>query len=470
MDRKGTSRLSDGSLKVRHETWSGGETRMARVVARPLVKFLAQETASGVLLLIATAAALVWVNSPFGDSYEHFWHTPLAIQIGDHELLDLSLHGWVNDALMALFFFVVGMEIKLELVSGDLKDPKVATLPAVAALGGMVVPALIYVIINIGGEHPNGWGVPMATDIAFAVGVLALLGPRVPHRLKLFLLTLAIVDDIGAIIVIAVFYTSGLDFFWLGIAAAGIALVLALTHYRVWYSPVYAIIGAGVWFATHESGVHATIAGVVLGLLTPASALLAHHRAFEQVEDILSGETADPASLRNATWQLREVQPVASRLIALISPWTSFFVIPSFALANAGVKLTGDAFSGALGSTVTWGIVLGLVVGKPVGVYLSSRLALQAGWARLPDGLNHRHLLGAGAVAGIGFTVALFISDLAFSPDRAVVDQAVIGILAASLVATTVGWLVLRSVKVEETVTPVVDRPSVEAEPANAPG
>ena len=302
-----------------------------------MVKFLAQETASGVLLLLATAAALIWVNGPWGESYHHFWETPLALSLGSTEILHLSLHGWVNDALMAVFFFVVGMEIKTELVNGELRDPKIATLPAVAALGGMVVPALIYVAVNIGGDNLAGWGVPMATDIAFAVGVLALLGNRVPQRLKLFLLTLAIVDDIGAIVVIAVFYTSGLDFFWLGLAALGVVAIAVLTHFRVWYSPVYAILGTGVWFATHESGVHATIAGVVLGLLAPASPLLAS-RAFEQVEDILSGETADPVSLRNASWRIRELMPVTGRLTALLSPWTSFFVIPLFALANAGVK------------------------------------------------------------------------------------------------------------------------------------
>ena len=439
--------MAEGSLSVRHETWSGGNTRIARVVARPLVKFLAQETASGVLLLVATAVALAWVNSPWGDSYSDFWETPLSITVASVDLIDLSLHGWVNDALMALFFFVVGMEIKSELVNGDLSDRKVAALPALAALGGMVVPALFYVGLNLGGDNIRGWGVPMATDIAFAVGVLALLGPRVPHRLKLFLLTLAIVDDIGAILVIAVFYTTSLSYIWLTVAVGLVALILVLRKFRVWYIPVYAILGAGVWFATHESGVHATIAGVVLGLLTPAAPLVMG-RAFEQVEDILSGETADPVTLRNANWRIRELQPVTARLTTLLSPWTSFLVIPLFAMANAGVKLTGDAVSGALTSTVTWGVIVGLVVGKPLGIYLFSVLAIQAGWARLPEGLQRVHLLGAGAVAGIGFTVALFIAKLAFSSPQ-VVEEAVIGILGASLGATFAGWLVLRSVKID---------------------
>ncbi|MCP3988976.1 MAG: Na+/H+ antiporter NhaA [Actinomycetia bacterium] len=457
--------MTEGSLTVRHETWSGGNTRIARVMARPMVKFLAQETASGVLLLVATAAALLWANGfwvseALGESYHEFWDTPLSLTVASTELLDLTLHQWVNDALMALFFFVVGMEIKSELVNGDLADFKVATLPAVAALGGMVVPALFFVVFNFGSDTLSGWGVPMATDIAFAVGVLALLGPRVPQRLKLFLLTLAIVDDIGAIVVIAVFYTSDLDFFWLGVAAGLVAVVVILTRFRVWYSPIYAIIGTGVWFATHESGVHATIAGVLLGLLTPAAPLLAI-RAFEQVEDILSGETADPVSLRNANWRIRESQPVTARLTNLMSPWTSFFVIPLFALSNAGVKLTGDALGGALTSTVTWGIIAGLVVGKPIGIYVFSMVAIRAGWARLPAGLGSNHLLGAGAVAGIGFTVALFIANLAFVSDE-VIEQAVIGILAASLVATLVGWVVLRSVEPEQASAPEPMRTSID--------
>ena len=449
--------MSEGSISVRHETWSGGNTRTARAVARPMVRFLAQETASGVLLLLATAIALIWVNSTFGESYHSFWDTDLSINIGSSHLIDLSLHGWVNDALMAVFFFVVGMEIKSELVNGELSDLKVAALPAVAALGGMVVPALLYLAVNIGGDNVGGWGVPMATDIAFAVGVLALLGPKIPHRLKLFLLTLAIVDDIGAILVIAIFYTASLSFVWLAVAVGLLGLIMVLRRFRVWYIPVYAIIGIGVWFAMHESGVHATIAGVVLGLLTPAAPLL-KARAFESVEDVLSGDTADPVALRNANWRIRESQPVTARLTALLSPWTSFFVIPLFALANAGVVLSGEALSSAVSSSVTWGVIVGLVIGKPVGIYLFSSVAIAAGWARLPEGLTGRHLLGAGAVAGIGFTVALFIADLAFTSE--VAEQAVMGILAASLASTLIGWLILRSGGVPETV---------RSEPTRAP-
>ncbi len=428
---------SENCIAVRPETWSGGETRSARVVARPLVRFLAQETTSGVLLLLATAAALLWVNSPWGDTYHRFWDTHLALDLGSAHVLDLTLHGWVNDALMALFFFVVGMEIKSELVAGELRDLRVAALPAVAALGGMVVPALIYVAFNLDGAL-RGWGVPMATDIAFAVGVLALLGPRVPQRLKLFLLTLAIVDDIGAILVIAVVYTGSISLWWLGLAAGLLVLILLLRRARVWYLPVYAVLGTGVWFATHESGVHATIAGVILGLMTPALPLL-EPRAFEHLQDVLSGETADAARARTATWSIRETVPVTARLTALLSPWTSFLIIPVFALANAGVVLSADGLAEAATSTITLGIIAGLVLGKPLGVYLFSVVAIRSGLARLPDGLTMRHLAAVGAVAGIGFTVALFIADLAFETE-AQTEAAVIGILGASVLATVLGW------------------------------
>ncbi|MGF1595556.1 MAG: Na+/H+ antiporter NhaA [Acidimicrobiales bacterium] len=413
-------------------------------MARPMVKFLAQETASGVLLLVATAAALVWRNGPWGETYHAFWDTHLALSIGSHQLLDLSLHGWVNDALMALFFFVVGMEIKSELVAGDLADRRVAALPAFGALGGMVVPALLFLGFNYGTDSSTGWGIPMATDIAFAVGVLAIFGPRVPQRLRLFLLTLAIVDDIGAILVIAIFYTTAISFGWLAIAGGLIVVIVALRPLRVWYQPVYVLLGTGVWFAMHESGVHATIAGVVLGLLAPARPLLGQ-RAFEHVEDILAGDTADPAAVRDASFRIREMVPVTGRLTALLSPWTSFLIIPTFALANAGVQLSGDAASGALTSRVTWGVVVGLVIGKPVGIYLFSTAAIRANVATLPEGLRPAHLLGAGAVAGIGFTVALFISTLAFDDPR-FTEESIIGILMASVLATFLGWFVLRSI------------------------
>lgn len=438
--------MSQSSLPVRKEAWSGGDTRLARSVARPMVRFLAQEAASGVLLLLATAAALIWVNSPWADSYHQLWETELLVEIGgwipfQHHGHPWSLEFWVNDALMVLFFFVVGLEIKSELVVGDLASPRVAALPAIAALGGMVVPAALYALVNLGNDGIGGWGIPMATDIAFAVGVLALLGSRVPQRLKLFLLTLAIVDDIGAIAVIAIFYSEGLSFNWLALAVGGLITIIALRRFRVWYIPMYVLVGIFVWYATYRSGVHATIAGVALGLLAPAKPLIGP-RLLEGLEDVISGDSVDPSSVREANWQNKETVSICSRLIGLISPWTSFVVIPLFALANAGVALSGDSIKDAVSSPVTLGVILGLVVGKPVGIALFTMGAVRLNVAELPKGVTLRHVVGAGAVAGIGFTVALFISGLAFD-DPGFIDQSIIGILVASVAATVVGAAVL---------------------------
>ncbi len=442
--------MAQGSIKIRPETWSGRNTPLARGVARPLVRFLHQETASGILLLVATAAALIWANLPgeWGESYHILWETHVEMDLGSWVIIDKSLEALVNDALMVLFFFVVGLEIKTELVVGDLSSPRVAALPAVAAIGGMVVPAGIYLLVAGGGDGANGWGVPMATDIAFAVGVLALIGPSIPQALKLFLLTLAIVDDIGAILVIAAFYTRELKWTWL-IAAIGLwILVVALTKLKVWFTPVYAVIGAVLWYATFKSGVHATIAGVALGLAAPARPLIGHRR-FESVEDILSGETADPAVYRDARWRVRESVAVTNRLILVLSPWTSFVVIPVFALANAGVHLSTDSASNLWTSPVSLGIVLGLVVGKPLGVTAATWFALRFNLATLPHGVTMRHVLGGGAVAGIGFTVALFIARLAFVDEAGqptvLLDEAVIGVLAASVLASVLGWFILRN-------------------------
>ncbi|MDH4169820.1 MAG: Na+/H+ antiporter NhaA [Acidimicrobiia bacterium] len=411
-----------------------------------MIRFLAQEAASGALLLAATAVALLWANSAWSASYHDFWNLEIDLTVGSwhpfvHNGQPLTLEGWVNDALMALFFFVVGLEITSEVVVGELREPRVAALPAVAAFGGMVAPAAIYTVVNLSGGEMDGWGIPMATDIAFAVGVLVLLGPRVPRALKLFVLMLAIVDDIGAILVIAVFYTDDLDFAWLALALFGLAAIGLMRRGRVWYTPVYIVVGLVVWYATFRSGVHATIAGVAVGVMTPARPLLGHRR-FEGVEDVLSGDTADPAGLRDVSWRLRESVSVSSRLSAIISPWTSFLIVPMFALANAGVPLSSQALTDAAASPVTIGIVLGLVIGKPLGIVMATLLTHRRGWARLPHGVEPRHIVGAGFVAGIGFTVALFIADLAFA-DPALVDQAVIGILAASAIASLIGVAIL---------------------------
>ncbi|MBT8240432.1 MAG: Na+/H+ antiporter NhaA [Acidimicrobiia bacterium] len=447
------------NLPIRNQAFSGSDNAIARGVVRPVATFLGRETAAGILLIIATAIALIWANLSF-ESYSDFWHTEIAIEIGDFRLVE-DLSHWVNDALMALFFFVVGMEIKSELVLGDLRNPKIAALPAIGALGGMVVPAAFYFAFNSSGVEASGWGIPMATDIAFAVGVLALVGNKVPKQLPLFLLTLAIVDDIGAIVVIAVFYSGGgLHLDWLGWAVAGLLFMVVLQRMRVWYIPMYVLVGTFVWFATFESGVHATIAGVALGLITPAKPLIGQ-QALSQVftgDKQFEVENFGVATARDAQFQIRERVGVTTRLIATLSPITSYVIIPVFALANAGILLSVNVIGDALTSPVTLGIVVGLVIGKPVGIYLFSIAAIASGVATLPAALKRIHILAAGAVAGIGFTVALFINGLAFEEENAIKDQATIGVLLASALATLVGYLIIRVSHVADETTPEGDR------------
>ncbi|MDW3218269.1 MAG: Na+/H+ antiporter NhaA [Acidimicrobiales bacterium] len=437
---------NEAGIRTRDEAWSGSDSRLAQSVARPLIRFLAQSTSSGVILIIATAVALIWANSPWDASYTSFWDTEIELRLGDWQPFvshdhPLTLRDWVNDGLMVLFFFVVGMEITAELVVGELRNPRAAALPAIAAFGGMVAPALIYLAINAGEASANGWGVPMATDIAFAVGVLALLGDRVPSSLKVFLLMLAIVDDIGAILVIAVFYTDELAMDWLLLSFAGLALIGLLRSSRVWYTPVYLVVGVVVWFAMLRSGVHATIAGVAIGLLTPVRPLLGARR-LEAVEDVLSGDRVEPTAMRDVSWKLRESVSVAGRLTALLSPWTVFVVVPLFAMANAGIPLSGSVLGDAASSPATLGVVAGLVVGKPLGIAVATWIARSTGVATLPEGVTMRHIVGTGFVAGVGFTVALFIARLAFE-DPLIADEAVIGVLTASLISAVVGAVVL---------------------------
>ena len=406
-----------------------------RALARAVRRFIQLESAGGLVLLAATAAALAWANSPWQDGYGTLWTTRFVLEAGPLHF-DESLRGVVNDGLMTVFFFVVGLEIKRELVAGELRDPRAVGLPVLAAVGGMVVPAAIYGSLNAGGGGSAGWGIPMATDIAFALGVLALLGGRVPPSLKVFLLTLAIADDVGAIVVIAVFYSAGLSWAWLGAAAGGLATIAGLRHRRVWYMPVYVALGTTVWFATHESGVHATIAGVALGLLTPARPLQPEGAGQEAARALPPRPTA--AEARTTGFLVKEEVPVAERLENALHPWTSFLVVPLFALANAGVAVSTAALSDALTSAVGGGIVLGLVVGKLVGVTAGSWAAVRLGLGRLPEGVSWAQLVPVAAVAGIGFTVSLFIGGLAFD-DPALRETATLAILVASVLAALLG-------------------------------
>jgi len=430
--------------------WSRTERRVPRLFVRPLQAFLETEQAGGILLLFAAAAALIWANSTWSASYSRLWNTELTIGVGTWSISE-DLRHWINDGLMALFFFVVGLEIKRELLTGELRDRRAAALPAVAAFGGMVVPALIYLTFNPGGEGTRGWGIPMATDIAFALGVLAILSSGLPYSLKSFLLTLAIVDDIGAVIVIAIFYSGGISWEALSVAMGLLLLLMAFRRLQIRWTVVYVVLGVSVWLATFQSGVHATIAGVALGLMTPAVPFQRPKAVSEEARRVADDTVDDPSPpdadahhwLHLSSLSREAVSPLA-RAQHLLHPWTSYLVIPVFALANAGVALSGSALSHAITSRVTLGVVAGLVVGKILGIGLASTLAIKAGVARLPAGVTWAHLFGVAALAGIGFTVSLFISDLAFE-NPATQDSAKVGILAASLIAGLLGAMLLRS-------------------------
>ena len=428
-------------------TFIGSDSRLASRLGRPFRRFLDVEAAGGIILLIATAVALIWANSPWSDSYTDLWHTDIEVVIGDFHLgeshghLDLEL--LVNDALMVIFFFVVGLEIKRELVTGQLKDPKAAALPAMAAAGGMIVPALIFFAFNPSGPESDGWGIPMATDIAFAVGVLSLLGDKINRQMKVFILSLAIVDDIGAILVIALFYTESLSLGWLAAAGVIIVLIMGLKQLRVWYIPLYVLLGLALWLAMFESGVHATIAGVILGLITPARPLQTRQQAAKWVQWLRDkGEELYGVDIHYAAFHMRESTPVSERLENAIHPISSFVIIPIFALANAGVDLGGGVLGDAAGSSVTWGVALGLVGGKILGITAFTMVGQRLPFTISPQGMTNTHLLGLASVAGIGFTVSLFITGLAFE-DAALIAESKIGILFASLVAGIIGLLVL---------------------------
>ena len=429
-------------------------TPLRTAVVDPIQTFLHTEAASGVILFIAAVIALVWANSAAFESYEALWGTELSFRVGGFELSQ-DLRHWVNDLLMAFFFFVVGLEIKRELVLGELRDPRAAALPMICALGGMVVPALLYLVLNAGGEGSRGWGVPMATDIAFAVGVLALVGTRAPAALKVFLLTLAVADDLGAIAVIALFYTRGLSLAWLLGAVLIVAVIIALQRAGVRKYGAYIAAAALLWLAVYESGIHATIAGVILGFLTPArplhlpeavSGLAEGHLEELQrrpVDDVADED--EQATLLEVSRLAKEgVSPLA-RLEHMLHPWTSFIVLPLFALANAGVRLVGSDLGASLADPVTLGIILGLVVGKPLGVVIAAALTIKLGLARLPRACGWLEMIGVGLLAGVGFTVAIFIAGLAFE-DPAMTNAAKLGILLASAIAGIVGaaFLALR--------------------------
>jgi NhaA family Na+:H+ antiporter len=424
-------------------------------VLGPFQRFFATAAAGGLVLLACTAVALALANSPWADAYHHLWETPVTVGAPGFGLT-LSLHHWVNDGLMAVFFFLVGLEIKREVLVGELATRRSATLPVAAAVGGIVLPAGLYAVVNAGGPGAAGWGVPMATDIAFALGILALLGDRVPSGLRVFLAALAIADDLGAVLVIAFFYTGALDWGALLAAAVVLAVLVGLNRAGARRPLTYTLLGVVLWLFVLASGVHATIAGVLLALAVPArtrisedvflaraEASLAEFRAADEPGSTVLTNHGHQAALQELESAADAAQAPLQRMEHALHGAVAFVVMPVFALANAGVPL-GSGAGVALRSPIALGIVLGLVVGKPLGVVVASYLAVRSGAADLPAGVGWRHVHGAGWLAGIGFTMSLFVAGLAFT-DAAVLDVAKLGVLSASIVAGTVGYLLLRA-------------------------
>ncbi len=417
----------------------------------PFREFSAREASGGLLLIAAALIALVWANSPFADSYAALWRTPLAIGLGDLAI-SKSLHLWINDGLMAIFFLVVGLEIKREVLVGELASPRRAILPIAAAIGGAVLPAILFLVIaGTDPEAARGWGVPMATDIAFALGILALLGSRVPVGLKIFLTALAIVDDLLAVMVIALFYSS--DTSLPALAATGVILVVlvAVNRLGVRRPLVYALLGIALWVAILQSGIHATIAGVLLAMTIPARTridptdFLDRARGF--IADFGSDIGCDPDAAHHAAlWELEDLTESAQapmlRMEHALHPWVAFLIVPLFALSNAGVPVAGDPLA-ILTEPLVLGVIVALIVGKQVGITLAAWLVVRSGLATLPHGVSWWHVYGAAWLGGIGFTMSLFVGDLAYGESPAL-GLAKIGILAASVIAGAVGYLILR--------------------------
>ncbi len=416
--------------------------------------FLSSEVAGSAVLLTCAIAALVWANSPWADVYQELIHTYLGVSIGDVSF-KLSLEHWVGDGLMVIFFFVVGLEIKREVVLGELSEWRNAVLPASAAAGGMLVPALFYYALNAGGPGASGWGVPMATDIAFALGILALFGDKVPIGLKVFLTALAIVDDLGAVLVIALFYTDQIAFEGLILAAACLAVLVGLGRSRIRAVWFYLIFAFGVWAGVLMSGVHATIAGVLLALVIPvrpkidpgeflerARGNLDHLEGRGLTKDSLVKDPEQFQALEDIYLQAEDMRPAGLALEHALHPVQAMLILPIFALFKAGVPLGSDTL-GMLGNPITLGIIAGLIAGKQIGVLGAVWLAVKSGWTQLPSGCSWWHMWGASCLAGVGFTMSIFISDLAFA-DQLLIAEAKVGVLIASVLAGIIGILVLR--------------------------
>ena len=417
------------------------------ILTSPFTRFARLEAAGGILLLVATLIALVWANSPWEESYHSIWHTTFTLGVGRF-VLSWSRHIWVNDGLMAIFFFLVGLEIKREVLIGELSSVKQAVFPFMAALGGSIVPALVYVAMNYGRGHAGGWGIPMATDIAFALGVLALLGSRVPTGLKVFVAALAIVDDVFGVLVIALFYTAHISYVSLSLGLLGVGISFLANWAGVRQPAVYAFIGVLVWLAVLQSGVHATIAGVLLAFSIPVKSSIDKTNFVDKCRrllDRLDGARANSAEayavIHTLESQCEKVDTPLHRIEHSLQPWVSFLIMPLFAFSNAGVHILGKIES-SFRHPVALGVFFGLLLGKPLGIMAFSWATAKTKLGSAPDGIEWRHIFGASWLCGIGFTMSLFIAGLAIRED-AVVDIAKIGTLAASLTAGVVGSLIL---------------------------
>lgn len=449
-------------------------TPMRHVLA-PMQDFVASEASSGVVLIAATAAALVLANSPVAAGYSEILHTKVGFTAGSFKVEETLLH-WINDGLMAVFFFLAGLEIKREMWAGELSTVRAALLPALAAVGGAAVPALIYALLNGGGTGAAGWGVPMATDIAFALGILALLGSRVPFGLKVLLTAIAIIDDLIAVLVIALFYSNGANLGALGLAFLVLAIMLAGNLLGVRGIPFYALLGTVVWFAFLESGVHATVAGVLVALTVPVRVRIDGATFLQQSRSILDGfehsSKREPYSIlqdeeqQAAVLELEElseaVQAPLQKMEHSLHRVVAFGIVPIFALANAGVSLSGGLTGSGTGlestppdagTPVVLGVVLALVIGKPLGLLGATWLAVRAGVAHLPEGVGWSHIWGLAFLGGVGFTMSLFVASLAFEQTPALLEASKLGILGASLIAGTAGYLLLRRAGAERGVT-----------------
>jgi Na+/H+ antiporter NhaA len=424
-----------------HDQTTPKRRQLLAQLAAPLRTFIATEAGSAGLLLAATLAALAWANSPASGSYDSFWHTELAIRLGPWTL-SFDLRHWLDEGLMALFFFVIGLEVRREWSLGELRDRSRVTVPVIAGVGGMVVPALLFLLIAPSAAH-HGWGMVIATDTAFMLGAMAIVGPACPTQLRVFLLTLSIVDDIVAISVIGIVYSGALDVVALLVAIACLAGIAVLSQRRVWRGSAYAALGLGLWLATVISGLHPTIAGMAAGLLVAA-----YVPSRAQVDEAASRAHAFRQSplasvARDTTRSVERAVSPNERMQELLHPWTSFVIVPLFALANAGVDMRGGALGDALRSPLTWAIVVGLVGGKALGISAGALGAVRARLGKLPQGVGEGQVVGGAALSGVGFTVSLLIAGLAFESSR-FEEDAKIGVLMAAVLAVAAGWIVFK--------------------------